>query len=253
MSKNGVKIINNESDIDDIDPSELIDTQENKPKATQHEDLAKDDNVNEIKKTESHYKKIEYKPVSKLTAEESNYLIDLYKNGGEDDYYKVYFYKNGTNKIVRKKQPPKYNTAKRLLEQQQQQAKPVMTTEQILMEHVIDLETKYATLYQKHKKLKKNYKALHEDIYCDSDDDRTITPTQTQQEKPTEEPTEENKAPQTEEPTEEPTEQPTEEQPQMMAQQEPQAYHEHNEFQNNYINRLRRPQKGYRKMMANMY
>lgn len=238
MSRTSPKINNDENDSDDIDPSELIDTQENKPKITQQEDLTKDENNDEIKQKESHYKKIEHKPVSKLTAEESNYLIDLYKNGGEDDYYKVYFYRNGTNKIVRKKQPPKYNTAKRLLEQQQQQAKPVMTTEQILMEHVIDLEAKYATLYQKHKKLKKNYKSLHEDIYYDDDDDRMIahhvpdtkdiTP-QTQQEPQQESQTEES---------------------QTIESQQEQSY---NEFQNNYINRLRKPQKGYRRMMANLY
>ena len=170
MSRNEVRIVNEVSDDEDIDPSELIDTQENKPKITQQENLTSTDESTK----ESRYKRIEHKPVSKLTPDESNYLIDLYKNGGEDDYYKVYFYKNGTNKIVKKKQPPKYNTAKRLLEQQQQQAKPVMTTEQILMEHVIDLEAKYATLYQKHKKLKKNYKSLHEDIYVDDEDDRMI-------------------------------------------------------------------------------
>ena len=236
MSRTALKINNDENDSDDIDPSELIDTQENKPKTTQQEIL---NNTEESKPKESHYKRIEYKQVSKLTEDERNYLIDLYKNGGEDDYYKVYFYKNGTNKIVKKKQPPKYNTAKRLLEQQQLQSKPVMTTEQILMEHVIDLEAKYATLYQKHKKLKKNYKSLHEDIYCDSDDDyRQVN-----------KPSEENEAQQQEQEQTD-TQNETSQEPQ---QEQPQTQHEHNEFQNNYINRLRRPQKGYRKMMASMY
>ena len=150
-----VKNIEEENDEEDIDPSTLIDTQENKPKiTTQEEDLIEPDNSNKV------YKKLEYKNVCKLTQDEKDYLIDLYKNGGEHDYYKVYFYKNGTNKIVKKKQPPKYNTTKRMLEKaqlEQAQQKPVMTTEQILMEHVIDLETKYATLYQKHKKLKNNW------------------------------------------------------------------------------------------------
>ena len=234
MSKKEVRNINDETDGDDIDPSELIDTQENKPKITQHEDL---NNSEEVKPKESHYKRIELKQVSKLTDDEKDYLINLYKNGGEDDYYKVYFYKNGTNKIVKKKQPPKYNTTKRLLEQQQLQSKPVMTTEQILMEHVIDLEAKYATLYQKHKKLKKNYKTLHEDIYYDEEDDRTNYK-QVQQDNNKVESIEEDNNKQDEEPTQE--EQQTNQ-------------HEYNEFQNNYINRIRRPQKGYRKMMATMY
>ena len=229
MSRNEVRIVNEVSDDEDIDPSELIDTQENKPKITQQENLTSTDESTK----ESRYKRIEHKPVSKLTADESNYLIDLYKNGGEDDYYKVYFYKNGTNKIVKKKQPPKYNTAKRLLEQQQQQAKPVMTTEQILMEHVIDLEAKYATLYQKHKKLKKNYKSLHEDIYVDDEDDRMI-PQPQQPEKITQ------PEPEPEEVIQRPVE------------PEPTQYNTQTDFQNSYINRLRRPQKGYRRMMANM-
>ena len=242
MSKSAVKLLNDGSDTDDIDPAELIDTQENKPKITQHDDLTHDENQEEVAKQtkQSHYQKIESKPVSKLTAEESNYLIDLYKNGGEDDYYKVYFYKNGTNKIVKKKQPPKYNTAKRLLEQQQQQAKPVMTTEQILMEHVIDLEAKYATLYQKHKKMKKNYKSLQEDIYFDGEDDM-ITP-QLAAAAPTD----------ARRPTQE--EEPQPQQHQRMPDQEQMLEEpQQTEFQNNYINRIRRPQKGYRKAMANLY
>lgn len=249
MGRKSTKIINNESDEEDIEPTDLIDTQENKPKATQHEELTNTDNNDKIdnedkeqKQKRYNYVKLEYKQVSKLTQEEKDYLIDLYKNGGEDEFYKVYFYKNGTNKIVKKKQPPKYNTTKRLLQQAQlEQANktPMMTTEQILMEHVIDLEAKYATLYQKHKKLKKNYKSLHEDIYCDSDDDyRQVN-----------KPSEENEAQQQEQEQTD-TQNETSQEPQ---QEQPQTHHEHNEFQNNYINRLRRPQKGYRKMMASMY
>ena len=236
MSKTTLINNNEETDIDDIDPSELIDTQENKPKITQHEDL--NDSVEPTPKT-SPYKRIEFKQVSKLTEDEKNYLIDLYRNGGEDEYYKVYFYKNGTNKIVKRKQPPKYNTAKRLLEQQQQQAKPVMTTEQILMEHVIDLEAKYATLYQKHKRLKKNYKSLHEDIYCDEDDE-AININQVQQA---------SKAMTTNNQVEEPTQETPEEAPITTMP----TNSDQQEFQNNYMSKIRRPQKGYRRMMASMY
>ena len=236
MSKTPVKNENEEIDVDDIDPSELIDVQENKPKITQHEDL--NESAEPPTKT-SPYKRIELKQVSKLTDDEKNYLIDLYKNGGEDEYYKVYFYKNGTNKIVKRKQPPKYNTAKRLLEQQQQQAKPVMTTEQILMEHVIDLETKYATLYQKHKRLKKNYKTLHEDIYCDEDDD-AINTNQVQQAP---------KAMTTDNQVDEPKQDAHED----AHEDTPAASSQYQEFQNNYINRIKKPQKGYRRMMASMY
>ena len=227
MSENDMIFVDrDDSDSEDIDPSGLIDTRENKPKVNNQEET----NFSEEEKKGTNYKKLERKQVSKLTEDEKAYLIDLYKNGGEDDYYKVYFYKNGTNKIVKKKQPPKYNTAKRLLEQQN--GRPVMTTEQVLMEHVIDLETKYATLYQKHKKLKKNYKSLHEDIYYDDEDDGKITipsKSTTSTPEPVAEP--------------EPIKEVVDEQPKM----------ETNSYPSNYINRLRKPQKGYRGMMANRF
>ena len=60
MSRSQVKIENDVSDDEDIDPSELIDTQENKPKITQQENLTQSDEP--VK--ESRYRRIEHKPVS---------------------------------------------------------------------------------------------------------------------------------------------------------------------------------------------
>ena len=146
----------------DIEQDELIDTTENKPKIEADEDVEGPEPQEQVKRL------IDYKPVSKLTDDEKNYLLNLYKNGGEDNHFKVYFYKNGTNKIVKKKQPPQRISAK-LLEKIENSKKPSLTNEQLLMEHVFDLEAKIATLQQKHKKLKKYYKSLHEDIYADDD------------------------------------------------------------------------------------
>ena len=227
MERNTLTVDNNEIDDDDIEPSELIDTQENKPKITHDED-----NTLAVE-TKAERRKIALKQVSKLTDDEKTYLVDLYRKGGEDEFYKVYFYKNGTHKIVKRKQPPKYNTAKRILEAQ----KPTMTNEQILMEHVIDLETKFATLYQKHKKLKKNYKSLQEDIYYDDNTETDAKEIINEETKPeitnVVEP----------EPIAEPI---TSSESTYNVKQTPQ----YNEFQNNYINRIKRPQKGYRKIMA---
>ena len=147
----------------EIETSELIDTTENKPKI---EDVEADE---ESEPQEQVKRLIDFKPVSKLTKDEENYLINLYKNGGEDNHFKVYFYKNGTHKIVKKKQPPQRVSAK-LLEKIENSKKPSLTNEQLLMEHVFDLEAKIATLQQKHKKLKKYYKSLHEDIYADDNE-----------------------------------------------------------------------------------
>lgn len=214
---------NEYSDEENIKPSDLIDTEENKPKiAPQQENLnlVNDETHKQI------YKKIEKKQVSKLTNEEKNYLINLYKNGGEDENFKVKFYKNGSNQIIKKKPEPKYNTSKRLIEQHNEPRKPHLTNEQLIMEHIIDLETKYATLYQKHKKLKRNYKALHEDIYCLDDENA---------EEPKEEPKQELK-------------QEIKEEPKQEIIPEPQQYQA-----DNYINKLRRPQKGYRREMMAAY
>lgn len=146
----------------DIEQDELIDTTENKPKIEADEADEEPEPQEQVKRL------IDYKPVSKLTDDEKNYLLNLYKNGGEDNHFKVYFYKNGTNKIVKKKQPPQRISAK-LLEKIENSKKPSLTNEQLLMEHVFDLEAKIATLQQKHKKLKKYYKSLHEDIYADDE------------------------------------------------------------------------------------
>ena len=113
---------------------------------------------------------IEAKQVSKLTDEERKYLIDLYRNGEEDERFKVVFNKNGSSRIVKKKQPVKTLSSKLLDKNDTNRRNPSLTTEQLLMEHVIDLESKYATLIQKHKKLKKCYKSMHEDLYVDDEE-----------------------------------------------------------------------------------
>ena len=249
MSRRTKKIVKEESEEEDIDPSSLIDTQENKPKIEQEqEDLAENNKKN-------NYVRLEYKQVSKLTDDERDYLINLYKNGGEHDYYKVYFYKNGTNKIVKKKQPPKYNTSRRMLEKAQAQEieeklniqKQALSTEQILMEHVIDLETKFATLYQKHKKLKKNYKALRQDIYASDGEETEITPEEAKEIEQKQQKQEEEKAKKQEEKQQEelPAPEPQYEQPQQNNYYEPQQMDTMN-----YIERLKRPQRGYRSLMA---
>ena len=248
MSRNIRKTAEEDIDDEEIDPSTLIDTQENKPKIEQaQEDLTEKDN-------KAKYIKLEYKPVSKLTDNERDYLINLYKNGGEDDLYKVYFYKNGTNKIVKKKQPPKYNTSRRILEKSQaqlneklnnelDQQKRVLSNEQLLMEHVIDLETKYATLYQKHKKLKKNIKSLRQDIYASEDDEIEITPEEAREMEQKQQKQQEEKQQQKQP---EPEPEPQEEQPQQQT-----YYYEPQQMNTmDYINRLRRPQRGYRGLMA---
>ena len=204
----------------EIEGTELIDTTENKPKLEQE--------VEEIE-PELQNKKIVITPknVSKLTDDEKSYLINLYKNGGEDEHFKVNFYKNGNSKIVKKKQPPQRMSSK-FIDQNDNNRKTVMTTEQLLMEHVIDLEARFATLHQKHRKLKKYYKNLQEDLYVDDNDDVVERiPEQNNIETPVME--------------------------RETTYEEPEPEPEQQTVPTTYINRIRRQPKGYRKMMSSMY
>ena len=154
----------------DLESSELIDTSENKPKIDTNDDIETSDKQTNAQASQSQ-RVIESKTVSKLTNEEREYLINLYKNGGEDTNFKVTFLKNGNNRITRRKQ--QQSLSSKLLsnsDNAKYSKQPSLTNEQLLLEHVIDLETKFATLQQKHKKLKKYYKSLHEDIYIDEND-----------------------------------------------------------------------------------
>ena len=205
----------------EIEGTELIDTTENKPKLEQE--------VEEIEPEELQNKKMVITPknVSKLTDDEKSYLINLYKNGGEDEHFKVNFYKNGNSKIVKKKQPPQRMSSK-FIDQTENNRKTVMTTEQLLMEHVIDLEARFATLHQKHRKLKKYYKNLQEDLYVDDNDDVVERiPVQNNIETPVME--------------------------RETTYEEPEPEPEQQTVPTTYINRIRRQPKGYRKMMSSMY
>ena len=146
----------------EITPEQIIDTSENKPidevPQTKDQTQSQDNTsppVFEIKATR----------VKDLTTEERLRLISDAKNGVDNPYFKVQFFKNGNSRITKRKQPME-QTSERIIKQRS----PSLTTEQLLMEHVIGLETQLATLKQKHKKLKKNYKSLYQDVYVDDEE-----------------------------------------------------------------------------------
>ena len=138
----------------DIQPEDLIDTSENKPVEAQEE-------VQE----HQHKAEIPLKKISELSKEEKDIIVNNAKQGIDSQYYKVSFYKNGNARITKKKQP-KEQTAQKIIKQRA----PSMTTEQLLMEHVIGLETQLGILNEKHKKLKGKYKKIYQDVYVDEDD-----------------------------------------------------------------------------------
>ena len=157
-----------------VEPSDIIDIEEYTPiddepavinTENKHEENSAEnkheDNKQEIKNNNI------IKEVKQLTKQERQDLINNAKKGISNENYKVTFMKNGQARITKTnnnktKQPPaKQNTAQKLIETRQ----TMMTNEQLLMEHVIGLETQLAVMRNKHKRLKDRYKQLAEDIY----------------------------------------------------------------------------------------
>ena len=145
--------------VQDIQPEQLIDTSENKP-LEQIPEQTTTQNVHDKMSAQ-----VPAKNINQLTPEEKLTIINNAKNGIENDFYKVQFYKNGNSRIVKRKQPAT-STSENIIKQRA----PGLTTEQLLMEHVIGLESQLATLRQKQKRLKHNYKSLYQDIYVDDDE-----------------------------------------------------------------------------------
>ena len=115
------------------------------------------------------------KTVRQLKKDERSKLIEGFNNGVEDPYFKVMKMKNGQMRIT-KRSNPLQNDAESAHEvvtekvQKQFQGKR-LTDNQLLFEHIIDLERKMVEMRFKHKKLKKRYNKLEQDIFDESDDD----------------------------------------------------------------------------------
>ena len=153
-----------------IQATDLIDTTENQ--AIEDELEKTDDNSSKASSEQNQDSakptpepvQVGNKSVKELTNEERSILIANAKNGQDNEFFKVAFDKSGRPKITKKKAPKQTNTAKIV-----EKIAPTMTTEQLLMEHVINLESQISALTQKHKNLKKKYKMLYEDVYIDDD------------------------------------------------------------------------------------
>ena len=141
----------------DFTPDQLIDTTDNKPIEEQE--------PQQNEQTKQTVKQISAKKIKDLTNEERLTIITNAHNGIENEFYKVQFNKNGTTRITQRKKPID-STSETIIKQRS----PSLTTEQLLMEHVIGLESQLATLRQKHKNLKRNYKNMYQDMYIDDDD-----------------------------------------------------------------------------------
>ena len=123
---------------------------------------------NQPQKTTSKEPQTKVKDISKLTLEERAKIISDARNGIPSEHYDVIVLKNGNTRIVKKKiKTP--SLSNRLINEQKQEVnnskKFYMSDNQLMMEHIIELNNQVNKLANKHKKLKKKYRALKHDIY----------------------------------------------------------------------------------------
>ena len=108
--------------------------------------------------------------VKNLTKAQRSKLIQDSEAGIENQYFKVQQMRNGTTRIVKRSNPLNSDAESAGRDINNRYTGKRLTTEQLLLEHVLDLERKYEIMRQKHKKLKKRYNRLETDIF-DSDDE----------------------------------------------------------------------------------
>ena len=113
------------------------------------------------------------KTVKKLSKDERSMLMDKFEKGVEDPYFKVIRMSNGAIRITKRRNPIVADVKQAQEERSTRIANKVnrLTNEQLLMEHIIDLETRFESMRLKHKKLKKRYNELENSIYEDVDND----------------------------------------------------------------------------------
>mgnify|MGYP000195245179 CR=1 FL=1 len=120
-------------------------------------------------------KPVELKDVKKLTSEEREQIISNFKNGIDNEFYDVKTLKNGTTRIVKKKNKSqslsnKLISGRKDNEQFVKPEKKYLSNEQLLMEHIFELNTQMNKLKNKQKKLKNKYKGIKRDLYVDVDE-----------------------------------------------------------------------------------
>ena len=112
------------------------------------------------------------KRIDELTDEERKILIENERAGIKNPYYNVKLFKNGNVRICKAKKPTlsqqviSNNGEREIKNTNGDNRKVYMTDNQLMWEHIFELENKYNTLYTKHKKLKAKYN----DLYIEDDD-----------------------------------------------------------------------------------
>ena len=121
------------------------------------------------------------KPVKQLSKSERDRLIEDFEKGTENVYFKVNRLKNGGYRINKRSNPLVTDATEAPAKTADKISKKYdgkqLTTEQLLLEHMFELERKYEIMRMKHKKLKKRYNKLEDDIF-ESDDEQPVEPVQ---------------------------------------------------------------------------
>ena len=128
------------------------------------------------------YTVIPEKRIDELTDEDKKVLINNARSGIDNPYYTVKLFKNGNTRICKKKKNSISKEAvesngERTIKNQNSDKKVYMTDNQLIWEHLFELENKYNTLYRKHKKLKSKYN----DLYIEDDTSYGVKPEDEQQ------------------------------------------------------------------------
>ena len=140
---------------------------------------------NEEEEVKPNYTVIPEKRIDELTDEDKKILINNARSGIDNPYYTVKLFKNGNTRICKKKKNSISKEAvesngERTIKNQNSDKKVYMTDNQLIWEHLFELENKYNTLYRKHKKLKSKYN----DLYIEDDTSYCVKPEDEQQQQP---------------------------------------------------------------------
>lgn len=160
----------------------MTDTQ---PVQIEYEDENQPEESVEVKAQPETKLTIGKKKVSELSEQEKLQLVADAKNGIENEFFSVKLFKNGNSRITLRKQskPQELIKANENNHQPTSTAK-YLTDNQLLFEHIINLETLFGKLHAKHKKLKKRYNELEGYLYADDSDDEDKPKQQVQQQPP---------------------------------------------------------------------
>ena len=142
----------------------------------------------EIKEETPQIDFVDAKPISELTDIERAIIIKNAKEGLDQPNYSVTFFKNGNCRIKKKKEP-KPTVSQKVTKTQATQPKDKETKvyysdNQLLFEHIIELNARLERLTAKQKKLKNKVKDMYVDENDINEDEEEQAPSTFQQQIP---------------------------------------------------------------------